>query len=74
MSGKGALKSSKRGKSLRKKKRVVFRLLHSGKAPENESSSAMETSCEIDGSPWRAPILGNTTSAAPPPCFAGRPT
>ena len=66
MSGKGALKSSKRGKSLRKKKRVDYRLMHSGKAPENESSSAVETSSEIDDSPWRAPILGNTASAAPP--------
>ena len=67
MSGKGALKSGKRGgKSLRKKKRVDYRLMHSGKAHENESSSAVETSSEIDESPWRAPVLGNTASAAPP--------
>ena len=63
MSGK-AKNSSLR--QLRQKKRVDYRLMHTGKDAENESSSSDETACEIEKSPLRASQMGDSTSAAPP--------
>ena len=58
MSGKGALKSSKQKRSLRQKKRVDYRLMHSGKDAENESSSSTDKASEIEKSPLRASQMG----------------
>ena len=63
MSGK-AKKSSLR--QLRQKKRIDYRLMHTGKDAENESSSSDETASEIEKSPLRASQMGDSTSAAPP--------
>ena len=66
MSGRSSLKTKKHGKSLRKKKRVDYRLMHSGKGADDESSSVEDTSSEVPNSPLRPSMMGNTATAAPP--------
>ena len=66
MSGKGGLKSTKHGKSLRKKKRMDYKQMHSGKATEYESSSDDDSQLDMNFSPSETPMMGNTASAAPP--------
>ena len=61
----GALKSGKHKKSLRKNKGVDYRLMHSWKDAENESSSA-DTASEIEKSRLRALQMGESTSTAHP--------
>ena len=66
MSGKGGLKSTKHGKSMRNKKRVNYKQMHSGKATEYESSSHDDSQFDMDFPPSKTPMMGNTGSAAPP--------
>ena len=59
-------KAKKSLRQLRQKKRVDYRLMHTGKDAENESSSSDETASEIEKSPLRTSQMGDSTSAASP--------